>query len=204
MRIPLCVVVAALLGMLAFAAVPAAATTYHIKSCMKETEECKTATAGSEFEITSKEFVLEAEGKVDDKCNVTLKGKVVDATTEKSGDAMEMSITSAKFTECTNGAVEPSGLPWKEAVDATEYESAGSLEIPMKFTKGGCLYETTAIVDTVLQFIINKPGSSEIIDKGGVVRVTGKCKLLLTVFQRDFVRLLGDANLPGADNLMIG
>jgi hypothetical protein len=204
MRNPICVVVAALLGMLAFAAVPATATTYHIKSCMKETEECKTSTVGSEFEITSKEFVLEAEGKVEDKCNVTLKGKVVDATTEKSGDEMEMSITSAKFTECTNGAVEANGLPWKEAVDATEYESAGSIEIPMKFTRNGCLYEVTNIVDTVLQFVINKPGSTEIIDKGAVARFTGSCKSLLTVFQRDFVRLLGDANLPGADNLMIG
>ncbi len=204
MRNPLCVAVAALLGVLVFAAAPAAATTYHIKSCMTGTEECKTTTAGSEFEITSKEFVLEAEGKVDDKCSMTLKGKVVDATTEKSGDRMEMSITSAKFTECTNGAVEANGLPWKEAVDATEYESSGSLEIPMKITKGGCLYETTALVDTVLQFIINKPGFSEIIDKGGLFKITGKCASLLKFFEKGFVDLLGDANLSGADNLMIG
>jgi len=204
MRNPLCVAVAALLGVLVFAAAPAAATTYHIKSCMTGTEECKTTTAGSEFEITSTEFVLEAEGKVDDKCNATLKGKVVDATTEKSGDQMEMSITSAKFTECTSGAVEASGLPWKEAVDATEYESTGAIEIPMRFTKGGCLYETTQIVDTVLQYVFNNPKFTEIIDKGGVFKLTGSCKNLLTVFERSFWKLLGDAGLSGANNLMIG
>lgn len=204
MRNPLCVAVAALLGMLALAAAPAAANTYHIKSCMTGTEECKTTTAGSEFEITSKEFKIEAEGKVEDKCTMTLKGKVVDATTEKAGDEMEMSITSAKFTECTNGAVEANGLPWKEAVDAAEYETAGALEIPMKITKSGCLYETTAIVDTVLQYVFNLPGGTEIVDKGTMAKITGKCRNLHVINAKSFWELLSDANLSGATNLMIG
>jgi hypothetical protein len=113
---------------IALAASSPAFAAIHIESCMKGTEECKPASVGTTFEATTKKFVEEAEGKIQNECEESLKAEIVDATSEKAEDWMEYDVSSVKFSNCTGGSVEAGSLPWEWATDKPTFEETGGGE----------------------------------------------------------------------------
>jgi hypothetical protein len=195
------------LAMALFGVAPASATTFHIKSCLKEGKECKTSSVGTTFEAKS-EITFKKEEKLENKCILTLSAKVDDATTEKAGDDMALSITKASFTECSATGVEATGLPWKAEADAPEFEEKGAIELfPYKFktTVLGCVYEVTA-VDLMLSYFVNAPSFWLNLDVGSVKETTGGffCWPLLNLRYDPVTPLLNDPNYTNANTLVVG
>jgi hypothetical protein len=191
-------------------AASASATTYHIKSCLKEGKECKTSSVGTTFESKS-EITFSKEEKVENKCTLTLSAKVTDPTTEKAGDNMAFSVTKATFSGCSSSAVEPTGLPWTIDADATEFAANGALEIwPFTFTTAllGCKYESLPPPekDTFLSFFVNEPSFWLTLEVGSVVDTTSGnpfCWLLKLRYD-PVTPLLNDPNYATANTMVIG
>jgi hypothetical protein len=200
-------VLAALVLLAVAGATPAAATTYHIESCTENEKECKTSSVGTTYETTSDEFVVKAGEKVLDECKVTMVMKVIDPTTEKKGDEMEMSVTKMQFTECTESGIEAEGLPWIEEADAVSYESTQAFEIrDFTYNIFGCSYKPDNISHTVLRDIFNEKGFRLTETEGDVLLKTGWffCSALTSFFLHSSVGLLVDASFPKATEMRIG
>jgi hypothetical protein len=204
----LCVAATLVLAMALFGVAPASATTFHIKSCLKEGKECKTSSVGTTIEAKSEITFKEKEEKTENKCTLTLSAKVADATTEKAGDDMTLSITKAAFTECSGTEVEATGLPWTAEADATEFEEKGALELfTYKFTTLflGCKYEVIGF-DDVLSYFVNAPSYWLTLVVGSVKETTNGffCWPLLKVRNDSVTPLLIDPNYTSANTMVVG
>jgi hypothetical protein len=201
--------VATALALLALAVVsvtPAAATSFYIESCTKEEAECKPSSAGTEFEATSEEFVVEEKGEVINECTLSVVGEVIDSVTEKEGDDMELAITSAEFTECSFEPIEAEGLPWIGEVDAAEYEATGLFQlIDLKYSLFGCYYATggthfaTSSFESGKGFQLTLTTGTALLTKGWFL-----CSNLTSPTFHSLVLLLGDAGFPQATEIRIG
>jgi hypothetical protein len=205
----LCVAASLVLAIVLFGAAPASASTFHIKSCLKEGKECKTSSVGTTIEAKS-EMTFEKEETLEDKCILTLTAKVTDPTTEKAGDDMALSIFKAAFTECSGSAIEVTGLPWEINADAKEFEETGAMEIwPFEFKTFflGCEYEAKIApeADTLLSYFVNAPSYWLTLDVGHVKDRTGNpfCWLLKLRYD-DVVPLLNDPKYTSANTVVVG
>ncbi len=186
---------------------PATATVHRYLSCT-EKKECKTASVGTTFEGTEGEFIIKGEeGSVINKCELTVKGKIVDPITEKEKDKMETSVTSVTLTKCTKSEVGAASLPWVDSIDATEYEGAGAWEVtPWAFTLFGCNYSIGGILHTMLETktLINRSiftqGIGSVLKEGAPNLF---CKALLGDTYSLWTHLISDPGLADAKFLEI-
>lgn len=203
----LCVAASLVLAMALFGAAPASATTFHIKSCLKEGKECKTSSVGSVIESKA-EITFKHGEKTENKCTLALSAKVTDATTEKAGDDMALSVTKAVFSACSSTAVEAAGLPWAEEVDAAEFEENGAaMELfTYKFKTAFCNYEVNLIPDTMLAYFVNAPSYWLILEVGSVVDTTSGNPFcwLLDLRSDDVTPTLNDPNYTSANTVVVG
>jgi hypothetical protein len=199
-----CSVGGLVLALLAFAVSPAGAA-IHIESCMKEETECKTASVGTTFKLTSKEFFIETEKEKEvlDKCNnVSLSGKVTDPTSEKAGDPLSYSITAVTYSECSSVGLKASNLPWTVTTDEPTLKETGKMEVQNELinTSDGCAYVEVAPND----LLKTKWESGKILDEGYLKKELGSCLLPLWWFKVTYhVSEVSDPNLAGATGLVV-
>jgi hypothetical protein len=121
----------------------------HIESCMtEEGTNCKTATVGTTFEETTAAIVFKGEGEGEEppnaECSATTNGKITDATSEKAGDEMEVSITKVSLSECTGATVTAGGLPWSAGADIPAFKVDGKFEYRAYLvTDGNCAFQVS-------------------------------------------------------------
>jgi len=195
----------ALLALVSLGVAPASATLHRFESCL-ENEECKTSSVGTTFEGTEGEFVIENEEKVINKCALTVEGEIIDSTTEKKGDEMEASITTANLTSCSSSEVELN-VPWTESIDAPTFEESAEWEIePWSFQLFGCNYSIGGLFHTMLQRkeLINRSylnlGFGRVLKEGAG---TPLCWSLLKDSFRYWDHLISDPGLPEATYILI-
>jgi hypothetical protein len=189
---------------LAIVGVSSAVASVHIETCMKNLEECKTSTPGTTFATSGGTIEVEGmEGEEKDVCTVATKGEVVDPTSEKAGDEMKLSITSAEFTKCTLGELKPTGLPWVVETDAPTYEKEHQFSnFRLKFTSWtGCKYEEDPPFDTMFEKIVNASPRSFILGSGLMVKAEEQfgCWILRKVHTLMPIVSISDSNLLGSN-----
>jgi hypothetical protein len=129
---------------------------------------------------------------------------VLDPTAEKEGDQMELSVTSAAFSGCTNFTFEAEGLPWVGAADAPEYEALAAVELGSYTTTawfGSCVYNIEGLFHHILEkyTTINRVKYIDVTGKVGKVGApTFLCPKLLRVSYTVTENLISDPNLPSA------
>jgi hypothetical protein len=196
----------ALTGLMALVCASSVSAAIHIKSCTKESS-CQTATVGTTFEGSTKNFVVRGEGEegeVVDECESTLTGKVTDPTSTGAEDPLEYLITKNTFANCTKGVLEAALLPWSVVTDQPSYEESGTLEEAGVLITNwlGCGYAEQA-PNHLLQ--VRQDGFSTLLEEGRLRKENGFCLFSLWWYKRT-ITLFGvnDPNLPGAKSIVIG
>lgn len=202
------VAVSLVLALALLGAVPASATTFQIKSCLKEGKACKTSSVGTTIEAKSV-ITFKEEEKTENECTLALTAKVTDPTTEKAGDNMALSVTKAVFSGCSSTGVEAEGLPWAVEADATEFEeNGGALEMfDFKYTSFfGCKYEVIGEPDTMLSYFVSTPSYWLILEVGSVLEpeFSAFCWPLLNLRYDPVTPLLNDPGYASANTLVVG
>lgn len=202
-------IVATLMLALTLGATSASAT-LHIESCAEGGEECKPSSFGTTFTISSEDFMMvaaekEEEGKEDDECNMVMKAKVTDSTSEGAEDPMSFSIEAVTFSSCTAGAIEAPTLPWTWSADQPSYEKddGGRVVSALIYRPGsGCYYGTT-LTDIVRVVHLDDPPTPKyegnLLYEGGVF-----CLHLTRVLATDTVTTVNDPNFAEATTIEIG